>query len=808
MKEPVDKMKKLKTIFICAAAGCLLANYPVLFFNKSYLSPIQGALYQGYPTVPGDSRQGEATDPGQGPKKDFFLEDYRGSDVGATAWWLGPITYVQHLSIFKYHEFPFWNRFVGCGLPLFEQGQIQITDPLQWIPILWRSEAWAWDLKFILSKFIFSLGIGVLVLQLTQALPAACLTAVSANFIGYYAFRFNHPAVFCLTYAPWVILSWLSIAENFKEKNRDFRKTYWLGAFHAILSLILLSGSAPKESIILFLGIQALGAFYFSTFQGISLKTKLVAVCGLLAGVFLISAPYWLNFLNLLTKSYTVYDSPSIGQFKFTDLLGFFDNTFFWEQNRHLTGPSVNLFVLFGLIASLLPDGQRDIKKTVTWVCLTFFASIAFGLVPGRMLVGIPLLNKIQHVGNCFAVPMILYSLILCGYGVAQFQKQRDPIQAAILLLFTLFILGIVVFNFRQADSIFKIQVKFGIQTVLTVCVSCLLACLILCWKFRPSGISSCLFGFLTLAFFAAHVRHGFHVPFGIRSIDANFVNPGLRVSFFRPSDALRRVQDMIQKQKQPIRVIGINEVFFPGFNCRYGLESLIVVDPLRSREFEDVLNAIDYPDMGWGWLRLVQQDKIPLVQHGLNMLNVGIVLAHKSSELGESFKKVEAEDLNLWINQEAWPRAFWTTDIVSAKNENFKTALAKRKKPFAWVGDSDYPKARMLNPPQTQSYLEAFDYRTKGNSTQFTVHANGPGVIVLTETETKGNWLLQVNDQTRDYFLVNGAFKGFLVEQPGLYKIKYTYRPQLLALSMGLALLGGVLTLIILGWAQASNVR
>jgi len=799
-------MTTTRAIWISAILGCLFANYPIVFFNKSYLSPIQGALYQGYPTVPGDSRKGEATDPVHGPKKDFFLEDYRGSDVGATAWWLGPVTFVQYLSIFKYHEFPFWNRFVGCGIPLFEQAQSQITDPLHWIPIIFKSEAWAWDLKFILSKFIFSLGIGVLVLQLTQSLSAACLTAFSANFLGYFAFRFNHPALFSLTYAPWVIFTWLLIAQNLREKKHKPKKYLWLGTIHAILSLILFSGSAPKESIILFLGVQSLGAFYLLSFQGIHPKTKLIVTCGLLVGVFLLAAPYWLNFLNLLAKSYTVYDNPSIGQYSVADLLGFFDNTFFWEQNKNLTGPSVNLFVLFGLMASLMPGEPRDLKKAITWVCLITFALIAFGIFPGSVLVQIPLLNKIQHIGNCFAVPMMIFSLILCGYGAAQFQRQRDLNQARILLLFALLILSMVIFNYRQADSVFKIHIKFGVQTVLVVCFSSLLASFILLWKRRPISFARWFSCCVVLAFVAAHLRHGFQVPFNHRTIDNTFVNPALRISFLQPSAALERVRAIIRNAGQPMRVIGMNEVFFPGFNCRYGLESLIVVDPLRNREFEDVLNSIEYPDMGWGWLRLVQQDKIPLIQKGLNMLNVGFILAHKSSELSEPFEKVEAEDLSLWINKEVWPRAFWTTDIVSQKNENLKTALAKRRKPFAWLSEDNYNHGKDLIPPQTTSFQEAVDYRMTGNTTEFTVHAKGPGLIVLTETETKGNWHLQVNNQPRDYFLVNGAFKGFLVEQPGSYKIKYTYCPEFLTLSLVLAFAGSGIVFATMSYAKESK--
>jgi len=778
-------------VILCALGACILANYPILFFNKSYISPIQGSLYQGFPTVPSDPRSGVPFDSAKKQKNNFFLEDFRGSDVGATAWWLGPITYVQYLSIFKNHEFPFWNRFVGCGLPLFEQGQSQITDPLHWIPVIFKSESWAWDLKFFLSKLIFAIGIGILVLEMTESAYAACLVAFSANFLGYYAYRFNHPAVFSLTYAPWLILNWLSFAKTMQKENITLKRTVGDVACYAMLSLFLLSGSAPKESIVLFLGTQSLGLLFFLTDQKIGIRKKILLPIGVLTGVFLLTAPYWLNFLNFLSKSYTSYDLPSINQFKLTDLAGFFDNVFFLEEYKNLRGPSTNLFILFGLVASLFAFGKSNKKKLISWMLFMGFALIAFGVFPSRILIKIPLINNIQHTGNCFAVAMILFSLILCGHGVAHFIHQPSFAKARILLVFSLIILMSVILSYRNAESIFKIHIKFGFQTLLLICGSCLLAAFFFLWEKKYINSSKTLFCFLAIAFFVAHFRHGLQLPCGNQTIDSFFGNPDVRVSFSGRSAALDKLQYLMENSLQPSRVIGANEVLFPGFNCRYGLESLIAVDAVRNRAYENMLNMVDYPDMGWGWLRLAHADKIPIIQNGINMMNVGYVLAQKAVELSGPYKKIECEDLNIWVNQEQWPRAYWTTDILSNKSETLKAALNRRKRPFAMLQDPDYQKVWGKISIVAKGFAEAHNYKSTGNTTQFSVRANGPGIIVLTETEVTGNWRLLVNGEKREYIMVNGAFKGFVVEEPGVYQVRYTYKPQLLIPSLCIAIVG-----------------
>ena len=54
----------------------------------------------------------------------------------------------------------------------------------------------------------------------TRKLGLSAAIGASAAWIGFFAFRFNHPAFFSVCYAPWVLLPWLSILRG-EERRRD-----------------------------------------------------------------------------------------------------------------------------------------------------------------------------------------------------------------------------------------------------------------------------------------------------------------------------------------------------------------------------------------------------------------------------------------------------------------------------------------------------------------------------------------------------------------------------------------------------------
>ena len=210
------RAKPVATLFVTAVVAVFASCWPVVFCGQSFVSPNNGAfcLYGDYPTLPGAPA---------GP-----IENPKFSDVGAMLWAHLPYSVIEHQAIFRDHELPLWNRANSCGVPLLGQGQSMIGDPLHWIPLAAGGAAWAWDVKFVLAKILFVFGIGLLVRAAVGRLGIAVALAASSAFIGFFAYRFNHAAIFSLSYAPWIIFAWLEIV----------RAPAWRGAVRWVALLI------------------------------------------------------------------------------------------------------------------------------------------------------------------------------------------------------------------------------------------------------------------------------------------------------------------------------------------------------------------------------------------------------------------------------------------------------------------------------------------------------------------------------------------------------------------------------------------
>src|SRR4029079_18407842 len=171
-----------------ALVGTIGAMYPIVFLGKSLVSPNNGSaglLYDRPPFTPG--------------QQDRSIEELRGVDVGAAMWQFVPYSQIQRISITQ-GEIPLWNRYNATGRPLWGQGQSLILDPLHWITIIATDPGLGWDLKFLLHRLVFAMGVGVAVFALTQSAAASAVMAFLAPFAGYFLFRLNHSAQFSFTY--------------------------------------------------------------------------------------------------------------------------------------------------------------------------------------------------------------------------------------------------------------------------------------------------------------------------------------------------------------------------------------------------------------------------------------------------------------------------------------------------------------------------------------------------------------------------------------------------------------------------------
>src|SRR5882672_8903484 len=136
-----------------ALLAVVVSCYPVVFFGKSFVSPnfSDGTflLYENFPTLPGYD--------------DRSTENAKGADVGAIMWQQMPYAVVESRALFQDLELPLWNRYNASGVTLLGQGQSMFGDPLHVFVILTGGASWAWDIKYLVAKLLFTVGSGLTV---------------------------------------------------------------------------------------------------------------------------------------------------------------------------------------------------------------------------------------------------------------------------------------------------------------------------------------------------------------------------------------------------------------------------------------------------------------------------------------------------------------------------------------------------------------------------------------------------------------------------------------------------------------------
>ncbi len=769
------------TIIFIGFFAAIVSCYPVIFFGKSFVHPVGVyALYSSPPWFP------------EFPL-DAVSEAFRGTDLGPSAWSIAPNSVVQHNSLFRDFEFPFWNRYVGGGIPLFAQGYSLIGDVLHWIPVFLGESAIGWDIKFVLSKAIFAVGMGLLVFRLTDKLLAGVLITFSSCFLGFFAYRFNHPAYFVLTYAPWIVLQWDRFGRFLALPNPQIKSCVVQGFLLAVITWLQLNAGTPKEGVITACFVHALGivGFLMYTVPKWGRMRSFVLVGGIGIALSMITAPYWLLFLDALGKAFTAYDTPSISTFPSWSIIGFFDNFFFQKYfNNYLTGPSVNLFVLFCMVSSFLSLRLRQsLMVYASWGLFIVAMAAAYGLIPVSILIAIPFINKIIHIGDTFSMPMMVLALIIAGYGIRDYLVASEKLKKTILIFSLSSFLGLWFISglneWHWKGGIFVIIIIFSITLIGFIQL----------YQYSASDVRKkcAALIILTCCFLVLHIRHGLHLMTGVEMIDTYVTNPTERPNFSNKSTAIEYIKNEMDKTSIPTRVIGEGYVLFPGFNARLGLEGIVPVEALRSKDYQKLLTLVDYPVVrSWGWLHLITNGQIESRAAALDFLGIGFMVTTPNTKMPQDMKLVHSSDLDVWQRPSVWPRAFFVNKIVEVhKPSDILEALAdKARTPFAAVESQFIPQGGLSNSNPYQ-VVSAGEYKLTNNSIHFTIDASSSGIIVLGETYYPNDFVATVNGEKVDYIRVNEASKGIWVSKAGKYDVSFTYRPEKLNQALWICLFG-----------------
>ena len=813
-----------RSVALAAALAVIASSYPVVFLGKSFVSPNLGTilLYDAYPTLPG--------------YKSSEIVDVKLSDIGAIMWSHVPLSVIQGRALGRDHELPLWNRYSSAGIQLLAQGQSMFGDPLHFLVIAAGGASWAWDLKYLIAKWLFATGLGLIVLAISKAnrpdrpqpaeefTPyAALLVAAVAPFIGFFIYRINHPAFFSLCYAPWPLYCLLRVTQAATR-----RAVAWWSAGLIVTNLALMSSGTVKEAYMLLCVVNFTGACLLLT-SAAPWRERLGKLASLAwAGVIfaLLTAPVWATFLQTLQNAYTGSNAPTAFQIQPSLLLGAFDEIFYRPlmAKDQVFSPSLNFLLLLGVLYFLVTLRLQFANRAVITLaaCSLLPLSLAFGLISPQWIVTVPFLSNIAHIDNTFSCALIVLWSVLAGIGFATAARRlgtregRADLIVAGMMLFAL-VFGWIAFRQAAHRPILGPTVTvnrpgevvpitpFIWDYLTTLLAAAIVLALTVHAAFARRTCSAARGLLIALCISLLIWRHGLHAEaVGFETFTAR---PTERVNFQAKSEAMQFVR--AAQTREPSRAFGLHGNFFPGWTAVYGLETIHGPDALVNPWVRELMSASGVERM-WDWRFYADASNVANARPFFDALNVRYYFDLKSDQgaLGKSLTFLKAADLDIYESPTAWPRAFFTDRIGTYDQpaELVQSLRGATGRPFAAAQRSDVAAQAAINslPSDTarRVVVPASNYRLTENTTSFTVRASAAGVILLTESYWQGDFRVEVNGAKAPIIRLNHAFKGVVVPAAGEYRVKFSYLPKNFPRNLMLSGAGALLGLLTLGLA------
>ena len=678
------------------------------------------------------------------------------------------------------------------------------------------------DLKYLIAKWLFALGLGLLVLALVGArrpsvassgerpgavaLPAALIVALAAPFVGFFLYRVNHPAFFSLCYAPWPLYCLVRLAQA--ETRRGIAASL---AGLIVANVALMNSGTVKEAYMLLVSVNFSGACVLlaSPLPWLTRCRRLAALAG--AGVIfaLLTAPIWATFLQTLKGAYTGYNAVSAYQIQPTLLLGAFDEIFYrplMEGNR-VFSPSLNFLLLLGVLyfrrdpARAVREPSRSPRsRRVRWCRWRWRSGSCRPLGSRRCR------SSATSRTSTILSPARSSSCGRCsrasGFATAArrlgTRDGRADLMIAGLLLFAL-VFGWIAF--RQAahrpdhgtdlhgaragqdprDRSVHLEIPRGAIGRLGRP------------RLRSCGARWCATrlasrGAMLITRLPRARWSGRHRACTRRRSASRTSPPGptVRTNFHARSGADRvrarracaRTGPRLRLQRQLLSRVGLGPT---------GLET--DPRPRRARESRGCANSWVFQGVEriWDWRIYVEAPNVAAARPFLDALNVRYYFDLLSKHPGA--RLVAHARARRRSRRVAEPDGV-AARVLHRSPRRLRPAGRPRRKiraaegrPFAAVQRSDREvaaaRAALPRDNASRTITPATNYRLTENTTRFTVRASGPGMIVLTEAFWPGDFRAELNGRKAQILRVNHAFKGVRVDAAGDYAVVFRHVPR-----------------------------
>ena len=372
--------------------------------------------------------------------------------IGVGDWELfTTVAAVPAKTILHYHQFPFWNPYIGGGNILFAHPEVGIFSPFFFLVLICGPVA-GLKLYVLAAYFLGFWGSFLLARRLGLSNISSYLVSFvyfgSSYFGGHFSIGHIPFTHFC--FLPWFLYFVLKSGDNWK---------YIFGSILSIAMIILGNGAAIPLLYTLFFSVifitllsieekslQYVKIFFLSTIAGILLAAvKFIPMCYYLSQNKWEGMPNDFTPLNLILPAFFSFDqfifgAPAAGQY------------WGWHEYSAYLSPLVVLLAIIGIIFAF--------KKSWLWLVIAVFFFI-FGLGHfadlslWNLIMHLPGFSSIRSPARAFQF-VILAVAILGGYGMDYLllkanisQRMSKPLAAGLvgIILLTNFFVNLPSFQ-------------------------------------------------------------------------------------------------------------------------------------------------------------------------------------------------------------------------------------------------------------------------------------------------------------------------------------------------------------------------
>ena len=748
-------------IVLVSLLAVVINCHPVIFGGRSFVSPAStGVLVYSWPPL----------FPGLPPGAELSVH---GSDTPAMMLGGVPEGFIESRTL-PHGELPLWNRYGHAGTTFIGQAISMLGDPLQLVVIFGRGAAWAWDLKYLIAKFLFCAGFGLLVLRRLGSPGLSLIFAATAAYCGAFFYVNNHPVFFVFCYAPWVLLSALELLDRKAGRGLDWGLV-WLWA-----NVGCFCGGHVEPAVLV------IGALNLAAVAWALAECRRAAECGAVLGrmavaavLFLgLTAPVWMSFFGALDGAVVNgHAEARVHQLPARFLAGAFDDLLYLllrpSDDFPAVAPGTSLLVLCGCVLSV--RRWRQLKpEPFFWVntaALVLWAGCIFGWVPASLLVRIPLLNRDGHTEVDFSYVLVIHLTLQAAYGFKALAQERKVRRVALDFIWVALVLAgmLAAYDFGVSHRPIPWHYFLGAGAGALGAPA-----LFAWWHSRGLRISAAGWTVIILLGLAAQFRFGIYA-FGEKSL---LMLVGPRLALDASSPAIDRVKS---DRSGPFRVVGMQYNLYGDYAAVYGLEDIRSCAPLTSGAYLDLLQ--NFPGMKLAYVWILEVKDPVAAQPLLNLLNVKYLLGPTNlAPPGADWRMTDRSDFTVMENLEVWPRAYFTDRVesIATTAEFIQRLAADARQPLAALTPEEIatePGLGRLTATTNAVVLAATNYQLCANSTAFDIHAPSAGIVCLTEGQAKG-FTATANGAPAAVLIVNRAFKGVYLDRRGDYHIEFTYRP------------------------------